>query len=233
MKSCRTHYKCYVANKAISGLFIIIGCVFQFGCLNDKNDFNYKDCMFCHTKETVPHVSKRITADSAHAFDCSVCHLGNSLRDSSYNENTHDNGKGNVVFDSLFLANRFGQPSEMYYKEGTCYNIPCHGYGRIDGDSVRGENDRGAWFIGRDGVPWYPNANIEDKLDCFGCHDHSSHRLGHECQMCHDQGTIIDSVTIDDFSLHVNGYDEPYEMPDTLIDRNLNKRMKKRPKLEE
>ncbi len=183
---------------------------------------DYKNCMYCHSNEPDPHVSKRITADSTHAFDCSVCHLGNSLIDSSYHEKTHDDGKGDVVFDSLFLQKRFGHMPEMYYEEGTCYNIPCHGYGRIDWDSAWGEDEKGAWFLGRDRIPWYPNAHIEDELDCFGCHDHSDHRLGHDCQMCHNGGTITDSVTIKDYSLHVNGYDEPYESPDTLFSPSCN-----------
>jgi hypothetical protein len=187
------------------------------GCLTEDGKFDYRDCMYCHANEPNPHVSKRITADSTHAFDCSVCHFGNSMIDSSYNRKTHDDGKGDVVFDSLFLFKRFGHAPEMYYEEGTCYNIPCHGYGRIDWDSIWGEDEKGVWFRGRDGVPWYPNAHIEEKLDCFGCHDHSEHRIGHECQMCHNKGTIIDSVTIGNFSIHVNGYDEPYEEPDTVI----------------
>jgi hypothetical protein len=195
--------------------FALLLCVlFMMRCQNPET-VNIKDCLYCHKDPPDPHVPAKIMADTGHAFDCNVCHVGNSLKDSTVHPVMHDNGKGDVVFDTAFFLQVFRQTPEIYYEDGTCYNIPCHGSGRIDWDSTWGEDENGVWFIGRDYVPWYPHARIDDTVACIGCHDHSNHRLGHDCVMCHSAGTIIDSITLDDYSLHINGYDEPYEEPDT------------------
>lgn len=191
-------------------------CLIIFvNCTEEDNSFNIKECGYCHDKYPDPHVSAKIMAEDGHNFDCSVCHQGNSWKDSTVHPTLHNDGKGDVVFDTAFLEERFRQELAIQYdpEQETCFNIPCHGYGRVDWDSITGEDENGVWFRGRDFVNWYPNAPLEGELDCLGCHDHSNHRVGHDggCIGCHYAGSISDSVTLDDFSLHINGYDEPYE----------------------
>jgi len=206
----------------------ILFCLFVLLKCQNPETVNIKDCLYCHENPPDPHVPAKIMADTGHAFDCNVCHAGNSMKDSTVHPVLHDNGKGDVVFDTAFFLRVFRQTPEIYYEDGTCYNIPCHGSGRIEWDSITGEDEKGFWFIGRDAVPWYPNAKIDGTLECIGCHDHSDHRTGHgPCSSCHYGGGIIDSVILDNegkpidaltylnYSLHINGYDEPYEKPDT------------------
>jgi hypothetical protein len=189
-------------------LCIIMLCLLlTLGCskLRNPEEAEGESCMQCHNDLLGPHLLPKLMSDSAYAYDCSICHIGYSRKHLSVDPENHQDGISNVDFNTDYLHDVFTYSDEIGFENGNCSNIPCHGNGRMDLDSLQGADEKGKWVKGRDSVIWHVDVKLTDTLDCMGCHNTAKHRAEARCQSCHNKGTIIDSVTLDDYSMHING----------------------------
>jgi len=137
------------------------------------------------------------------SFRCDLCHQGYGENGNSVNENLHQNGKLDVVFNKKLIEEFFSDLAEIkehnpHYDGESCSSVSCHGPSRA----------------GKEDVTWKQTFRPHEELNCNGCHDISKHKVvdskQQDCGSCHL--TAQDTTAITHYSLHFNGiYGEPKE----------------------
>jgi hypothetical protein len=182
------------------------------GCseLKEAGLLDSETCYLCHSvppDRTIEHNFSYPGYD----VKCRICHVGYNEENLTINKKYHYNGRNDVVFDlaffdSVFFKGHMEDFDEITYEKNTCYNIPCHGFGREGRYNTTFNDDSTfiAWDDSASFTVWRPWASVEEELDCNGCHNTTDHKAGRDCENCHEVVTR-DGVSISNYALHING----------------------------
>jgi predicted CxxxxCH...CXXCH cytochrome family protein len=158
---------------------------------NPTMDSDKDACTLCHTLFPAQGAHQRHTSSETYGMSCRVCHLTYNVDNLEVDEALHKNGSYDVEFDTTHIKGIFPEALVVPYNQGSCDNIPCHGFGRKDTFNI----------------VWTTSASWNQTLDCNGCHDtktNGHYWTGRNCKYCHSV-TTTDGIIITDYRKHTNG----------------------------